>query len=307
MPGTIVIEGHLKWIIPLLIVIATAAFTLYTINPTIEYFANKQDEGTDKVNIDEDQPCCTSSTHKAKLLEGRTTKSVALMASSSYDNDNKKEDPVQIEKEELDSLEKKVLELKEKLKASHPPTKKSSDDVKSTKPIVPNTSVKEEFVSYTNSAEILRKNWRETNLPRTLEKYNGPIEGYNCGEYSEFTLNKPKSCVRNRCNNKYMKGPTGQSDYIFPGRERNTTDCIKYASKPLILGYEQDVNKKILEHESMNVLQDYKPEDVAGLERPQYMYHRRDGIDDPVISDENRFEIGNLNVFKRKTAEYSVE
>jgi len=286
MPGTIVIEGHLKWIVPLLIVIATAAFTLYTINPTIEYFANSKTDdktkNTDEMKIDD------SDDIKKKVK-----------------NEKVKKDPPQIDKEEIDDLEQKLKELKEKMSKANPTS--SKDDAKNSKPVLPKTDVKESFVSYTNSAEILKPNWRETNLPRTLEKYYGPIEGYNCGEYSEFTLRKPRSCVRNRCNNKYMKGPTSQNDYIFPGRKRNTTNCIKHASKPHILGYEQDVNKKILEYESMNVLPDYKPEDVASLERPQFMYHRRDGIDDPIITDENRFEVGKMNAFKRHTFDYSVQ
>jgi len=285
MPGTIVIEGHLKWIIPLLIVIATAAFTLYTVNPTIEYFANDKNDDKTK-DIDE------TKTDDVKKKEVKDEKEV-------------KKDPPQIDKEAIASLEQKLQELKEKMSKSIPTS--SKNDVKNSEPVLPKTDVKESFVSYTNSAEILKPNWRETNLPRTLEQYNGPIEGYNCGEYSEFTLRKPRSCVRNRCNNKYMKGPTSQNDYIFPGREKNTTNCIKYASKPHILGYEQDVNKKILEYESMNVLPDYKPEDVASLERPQFMYHRRDGIDDPIITDDNRFEVGILNAFKHHTSDYSVQ
>ena len=265
MPGAIVLDGHLTWILPLLIVVLTAAFTLYTIHPTIEFFEEKAREEKEKEDKD------------------------------------RKDALGIISEEELDNIEKEVEKLKKKIS-------KNPKETKVSKPVQPkNHSLKENFVSYSNSAEILRKNWRKSDLPRTLEKYNGPVQGYNCGEYSEFTLSRPKSCVRNRCSNKYMKPPTGQSDYIFPGREQNTSGCIKYAAKPHILNYENDVNKKILEYESMNILPDYKPEDVNNLERPQYTYHRRDGTDDPIITDENRFEVGQLNAFKRKTSEYIIE
>ena len=58
----------------------------------------------------------------------------------------------------------------------------------------------------------------------------------------------------------------------------------------------------------MNILPDYKPSDgIAKFDRPQFMYHRRDGTDDPIITDANRFEVGKVNSFQRKTAEYSIE
>ena len=299
MPGTIVIEGHLKWIIPLLIVIATAAFTIYTVNPTIEFFTN---EKTDSDELG------TKNTEDVKVKDKVGEDNVSKEDEDIKTKIELKKDPPQVDKEEINNLEKKLKELKDKMSITNPNS--SGKDIKNSELVVPKTnSVKENFVSYTNSAEILKPNWRETNLPRTMEQYNGPIEGYNCGEYSEFTLTKPRSCVRDRCNNKFMKGPTCQNDYIFPGRKRNTTNCILNASKPHILGYEQDVNKKILEYESkMNILPDYKPSDsIANFDRPQFMYHRRNGIDDPIITDDNRFEVGNLNVFKRQTAEYSVE
>ena len=105
-----------------------------------------------------------------------------------------------------------------------------------------------------------------------------------------------------------MRPPTSQSDYIFPGRPVNKTNCIKYAAKPNILEYETDVNQKILDYESMNVLNNYKTESL-NIDRPQFMYNRRSGTTDPnypIITDENRFEVGAPNTFQKKTAEYSI-
>jgi len=289
MPGEIIIEGSLKWIIPLLIVISTAAFTLYTIAPTIEFFVEKSIETNTK----------TKKKIKSDDLDETKEENIKENINDEYE----------IGKGEIDNLEEIVTELKKKLEDAMEQRDKKKNEGKKTEIVKPvNPSYKENFVTYTNSAEILRPNWRKESLPRTLERYNGQIQGYNCGEYSDFTITPPKSSVRNKpCNNKYITPPTGQSDYIFPGRKVNKSNCIKYASKPHILGYESDVNKKILEYESMNILPEYNPNTVASLDRPQYIYHRKDGIDDPIITDENRFELGELNVFNRTTNEYSSE
>jgi hypothetical protein len=40
------------------------------------------------------------------------------------------------------------------------------------------------------------------------------------------------------------------------------------------------------------------------------MYNRRSGTTDPdypIITDENRFEVGALNTVQKRTAEYSIE
>ena len=49
MLDKIVIDGHFRWIRPLLIVIVTAAFTLYTVNPAIEYFTENSKEIEEKI------------------------------------------------------------------------------------------------------------------------------------------------------------------------------------------------------------------------------------------------------------------
>ena len=292
MPGEIIIKGHLKWIIPLLIIIASSVFTLYT-SPNREHFTNSSKK-------------------------------------------NKIEKILSEDKQELEELELKLEKLKKKLKSSD----RGGLEVKTTKPVkiddddeqididiavthpatLKDTSkvpeIKEGFEALeATNVEVLRKNWRKEDLPRTLEPYNGPIQGYNCGLYSKFTLDHPKSCLSSdsygECNARYISppstDPSDSNEYIFPGRPVNKTGCIQYAAKPNILEYESDVNQKILEYESMNILPDYNPKHVEHLERPQFMYHRRDGEDDPIITDYNRFEVGKLNAFRQKTSEYSVE
>ncbi len=85
-------------------------------------------------------------------------------------------------------------------------------------------------------------------------------------------------------NNKNKQCPTPTSnpeDYIFPGREVNNTNKIKYASQPRVLEYENDVNEKILKYESMNVLPKYKGDTV-------------------------RFQTGKLSTFKLPAHDYST-
>ena len=258
MLDKIVIDGHFRWILPLLIVIVTAAFTLYTVNPAIEYFTENK---TEKDEAEKDE------TEKEETEKDETEK------------DGKEKDEKEKDEKEKDETEK-------------------------------NKNIKENFVTFTNTTEVLRKNWRKENLQRTLEQYNGPIRGYNCGEYSNFSLGDIKS-ISDSCNSSWVTPPTGQDDYIFPERKQNKTNCVKYASEPNIIRYENDVNEKILEYESMNVFPKYKPPNsIVTFDRPQYMHHRNDSKNSktyPIISDENSFELGHLNTFKRHTPEYSVE
>ena len=168
--------------------------------------------------------------------------------------------------------------------------------------------VKETFKTFSRTAELLRPGWRDKGMPSINEKYDGSIQGYNCGEYSEFAFQKAKNKCLNfgECDQEFITPGNKQSDYLFPGRRPNKTNSPKYAAKPRMLDYENDVNDKILEYESMNVLPDYKPEEVAHLERPNYTYHRGDGTDDPIITDWNRFEVGQINTGRRRTPQYSV-
>ena len=273
----VVIKGNYVWIIPLLIIIATASVTLYIIYPVNEYFTmenmDKEDSDNDSVNSDK------------KDSDNESVNS---------DNDL----------EEILRLKKKIKELENK-KNKNKKNEKNEMKMKVTK---------ENFRSFSNSVNnsmdssvgVLGKNWRKENIPSPLKRYNGQIQGYNCGKYSSNFTNF--SCPTN-------PGDPTSNDYIFPGKKTNRSGIIKYASRPHLLEHEDDVNQKILEYESTNVYPNkIDAHKVKHLEYPQYMYHRRSGKKDSIITDANRFnagngiptEIGSLNVFKKKTPEYSV-
>ena len=127
--------------------------------------------------------------------------------------------------------------------------------------------IKENFETYTSDTEI---------LPKKIKKYNFSIKGYNFSEYSENNLDKQIDNSNYKFDD--INNPI-EGDYIFPEKDVNKTNCIKYASSPNILGYENDVNKKILSYESSNILNNYKPEDL-NFDRPQFMYNKRSGIYD---------------------------
>jgi hypothetical protein len=105
-----------------------------------------------------------------------------------------------------------------------------------------------------------------SNRDSILKSKKKKIQGYNCGDYSEFT------------NSQLCPTTSNPNDYIFPGRETNKTGYPKYVTHPRILDYEQDVNRKIVEYESMNVTPEFQ----------------------------NVSQIGKLNVRNRKTPEYKI-
>jgi len=117
----------------------------------------------------------------------------------------------------------------------------------------------------------------------TFQTYTGPIQGFNCGEYADVQLGpKVSPCIKfGKQNVKWATPSSNPEDYIFPGRKVNNTGKIEYASQPRILGYENDVNKKILKYESMNVM-------------PKYTGNVVD------------FQAGQLNTFKRPMYNYST-
>ena len=111
--------------------------------------------------------------------------------------------------------------------------------------------VKEKFTLFENTAQELN-----SNIPKQ-------IQGYNCGEYSDFMFgNQIKGSLSNKKNRQCPTPTSNPEDYIFPGRQVNNTNKIKYASQPRVLEYENDVNEKILKYESMNVLPKYKGDTV---------------------------------------------
>jgi len=111
--------------------------------------------------------------------------------------------------------------------------------------------VKEKFTLFENTAQELNSN------------ISKQIQGYNCGEYSDFMFgNQIKGSLSNNKNKQCPTPTSNPEDYIFPGRQVNNTNKIKYASQPRVLEYENDVNEKILKYESMNVLPKYKGDTV---------------------------------------------
>ena len=128
----------------------------------------------------------------------------------------------------------------------------------------------EGFTSFENTAQELN-----SNIPKQ-------IQGYNCGEYSDFMFgNQIKGSLSNKKNKQCPTPTSNPEDYIFPGRQVNNTNKIKYASQPRVLEYENDVNEKILKYESMNVLPKYKGDTV-------------------------RFQTGKLSTFKLPAHDYST-
>lgn len=104
----------------------------------------------------------------------------------------------------------------------------------------------------------------DENIKENYVSFSNKINGYNLDVYNTI--------------NNY----TDYNKVIFPGKIKKT-----YISP--MLSHENDVNKKILEHESMNIFNKYDIDDISNFDRGIFTYHRNNGIDDPIISDDNRF------------------
>lgn len=118
------------------------------------------------------------------------------------------------------------------------------------------------------------------------------------GLEEEIKKIKEKSIKKENFANFSNIGGYNLSEYesVFPKRKVNNSNTIKYKTKPDIIGFETDINDKILQYESTNVFQKYYPE--KQIDRPKFMYHRHDGNISPHITDENRFDISQFNVFR---------
>ena len=203
------------------------------------------------------------------------------------------------EKKKVKQEKKKVKQEKKKVKKQQKKAKKKgpvkiSDDpldavdlmastTDETIDTVDNQMPVENFVVFDNQqVQNLEQNWRNEKIQSNLQQSN-PIQGYNCGEYSDFKFGVDKSqCLKyGKKNLKYATPSSNPEDYIFPGRRVNNTGKIQYASQPRMLEYEDDVNKEILKYESMNVMPKYRGNAV-------------------------RFQTGELNTFKLPMPDYSV-
>lgn len=177
-------------------------------------------------------------------------------------------------------------------KSSKDPTNEDSTDEQEDIEEVENVDTEEGFETFDNTAEVLRKGWRHKNMPQPLEAYYGPIRGYNCGEYSEFSLGAvvPPCLNTGKCNSEWIEPPKCESDYIFPGK-------IAYKGEvpltPYFLNHEEDVvNKRIDADRAEEAYKANKldPRDADYIARPNYMYHRGDKNWNSILDPKKRYE-----------------
>lgn len=218
----------------------------------IENFTDSE-EDTDSDDTDEEEEDFTIMEHLKSKKKSKPKKKSAPKKSK------KKSKP-----------KKSKKKAKKKSKPKKGTIDENADPVLSIKKITTDTlgvveDQTENFTSFENIAQEANNN------------HSKQIQGYNCGEYSDFMFGN-----QTRNSNKQCPIPTSNpEDYIFPGRQVNNTNKIKYASQPRVLEYENDVNEKILRYESMNVLPKYKGDSV-------------------------RFQTGKLSTFKLPAHDYST-
>ena len=257
MKKKLVISGYFKWLIPLVIIILTISVTLYIILPVYENFENKSN--IDPKELDDIGNKLSNIQDIISKYQNKQDKQ------DKQDNKNNKEDNEKDEKDTRENQPEKKLDPKDTLEnltkmlsVLKKGDKKEKEDKK---------EVKENFISYRNtSLETLKKNWNKENIPSPLEVYKGSIKGYNCGEYADYSLNYPESCLNSKA--EYVLPPSHNKDHLFNPREHHHSNQIKYASQPYILHHEDDISQKILEYESTNVFNNHKYGNVD-VDRPK--------------------------------------
>ena len=259
---TIVLKGHYRWIVP----IAVVLITIYLIScyNNLENFDMEKSLSTlmDKVNKVKNKEIVEKKSPEEvfKVVEKKIKKEIKEIKEIKKDKKDKKD--VNKVLDLVKTLKSKIDDLKLELKDTSD-KKKANKDIKLLNKLeeeIKNIlSSKENYVNFSNKKNINKKK---------------DITGYNSGEYSS------------------------NFESIFPNRKINTTNIVKFKTKPDIIGYETDINKKILEYESTNglVLSTYNPTKLN--DRPKYMYNRHDGKITPHITDENRFDVSQFNVFR---------
>ena len=262
---TIVLKGHYRWIVPLAIVLITIYLTScynniepFDIGPTLSKMMDK----FNKVNGKEVNG---KEINGKEIMEKKSPEKVLKDIEKEIKKDKKEIKKTKNKKEVnkvldlVKTLETKINNLKSELKDD----KEANKDLKLLK------GLEKEIGNILNSKE----HYENFSNIKSIKKKKD-ITGYNSGEYE---LN---------------------FEAIFPNRKVNNTKKVKFKDKPDIIGYETDINKKILEYESTNglVLSTYKPHNLT--DRPKYMYNRHDGSITPHITDDNRFDISQFNVFK---------
>jgi hypothetical protein len=137
---------------------------------------------------------------------------------------------------------------------------------------------------FENTVQSLQKGWRDRKLPRTLEPYHGSVMGYNCGQYSEFTLGySMPPCFRDREELRCYPVTGKDSDYIFPDSPVTKgdirLDCPVMQEEDVKRAYGQARCKKLATRDQERL----SPSEVDQVARPQYMYHRGDGYGDTLV------------------------
>lgn len=159
-------------------------------------------------------------------------------------------------------------------------------------------NIREKFTSvdetFARSAELLPHGWRHRKLPQPLEPYYGPIQGYNCGEYSEFSFNNVSSpCLRfGECDTEYVIPSNNPNGYIFPNKEAYKTEK---PLAPFSLNHEKDVVNARIDYaeDSSKTADDFAKKlsaiEADYLDRPNIHYNRGDGSWVPILTEENRY------------------
>lgn len=190
---------------------------------------------------------------------------------------NKSED----EMEDMKELRNKILPM--------PKLVKPLPDLQPLDAMSPLTADQEIKESYFNSspifgstAQVLQKGWRDRQMPSTMEPYHGPILGFNCGQYSEYSLGyQLPSCFRDRSDLRCYKVTGNPDDYIFPTNVLTKGDVLIHENAEDI-PYDDSYPKKDGISQCSLYDDGYKserlsPTEIDEVTRPQYMYHRGSG------------------------------
>jgi hypothetical protein len=261
---TIILKGHYRWIVPLAIVLVTIYLT--SCYNKIESFEmeNTLKKMMGKVKKIKNKEANELKNEKKDLLGEKTPEEVLEDIEKDITEDKKEikkvKDKTEIKKDITEDKKdiNKVLNLTETLEK----------EVEKLKKELKNDDKADEDIKLLKGLEEEIKKIKEKSIKKENFANFSNVDGYNLSNYES----------------------------IFPKRKVNKFSTIKHKTKPDILGYECDINNKILQYESTNVFQKYHPE--KQIDRPKFMYHRHDGNISPYITDENRFDISQFNVFR---------
>jgi hypothetical protein len=261
MAGEFVLRGHMRWIVPFFIVLLTVAFINNWWRPMKESF---------------------------ELMEH--------LENEKKEKKEKKEKETPKQKIEEKKLESEADKLEKGLEANAKASKRIADemedeDINTFGAQVNIKETKEGFETFDNTAEVLRKGWRHKKMPSPLEAYYGPIQGYNCGEYSEFKFSSfvPPCLKYNGCGSKWVYPSNCPDDFIFPGK-------IAYKGEvplaPYFMQHEADVFNKRYQAEMLDpgrYRKQISAQEADYLDRPNYQYHRGDKTWGPILDKKSQY------------------